>query len=726
MALISPILDDRSYDQLRDELIKRIPVYTREWTDYNESDPGIALLELFAHLGESLLYRFNQIPDTTKIEFLRLLGVRPRPAQTAHVLLAATTELPEGVQALQGTEAKAGAVTFQTEDEVYVWPLDAVAAGKTAVQNANRTSTDPKDRADVERRDDALARLKLDPTTAAQFYETTVVPPDPLTPDATPLDVNSQIDHALWIALLRKPTTDLTKLRDRTLFVGVIFDENIPQPFDLQQLDKAGADAFQSTGLTADRPPVLWELWHPPTTGKPSFQTLDIVGDTTGGMVTTGVVKLDLPHALPTLALPPTTEGTADYPPPLPDEKQAKNVVAWLRVRRPNTQDYADGIHRIAWVGLNAVSAVQAQTAAAELLGSGTGDSDQTYRLNRKPVLPNTMRLQVEQADGWHDWQEVDTFVDLIVGAYAYTVDYQDGFVSFGQGRVPQIGERIRVLSYRYGGGAAGNVAAKAVTALSGIANVKVSNPLPAAGGADAVSLVDALDAIPAEVHQHDRAVIADDFRNLAAQVSRVARAEVLPNLHPDTPLVNAAGVVSVVIFPDSDLRDPNAPSPDASLLRLVASYLDARRLVTTELYVIPPTYRQISVSVGVRVRTGYQVDAVRRWVELIVRQYLAPLPPYGPDGGGWPLGRAVRRAELEAVAVQVDGVEYLEGQGLRLAVLGLSGLAEVDLVALERWEVPELVDITVVTGEPLAPGTTYPPPQPPDVVIVPLPPDVC
>src|SRR6476661_8919622 len=100
MALISPILDDRSYDQLRDELIRRIPVYTRERTDYNESDPGIALLELFAHLGESLLYRFNQIPDTTKIEFLRLLGVRPRPAQPAEVLLSAVTAEPAGVQVL--------------------------------------------------------------------------------------------------------------------------------------------------------------------------------------------------------------------------------------------------------------------------------------------------------------------------------------------------------------------------------------------------------------------------------------------------------------------------------------------------------------------------------------------------------------------------------------------------------------------------------------------------
>src|SRR5215204_2295234 len=98
MALISPTLDNRTFEQLREELLRRIPVYAPEWTDHNESDPGIALLELFAYLGESLLYRFNQIPDTTRIEFLRLLGVRPRPAQPARVMLAAGTELPAGVQ----------------------------------------------------------------------------------------------------------------------------------------------------------------------------------------------------------------------------------------------------------------------------------------------------------------------------------------------------------------------------------------------------------------------------------------------------------------------------------------------------------------------------------------------------------------------------------------------------------------------------------------------------
>ncbi len=69
MALRTPILDDRSYAQLRDELVARIPVYVPEWTDHHPSDPGVTLLELFAFLGENLLFRFNQIPDATRLAF---------------------------------------------------------------------------------------------------------------------------------------------------------------------------------------------------------------------------------------------------------------------------------------------------------------------------------------------------------------------------------------------------------------------------------------------------------------------------------------------------------------------------------------------------------------------------------------------------------------------------------------------------------------------------------
>ena len=714
MALISPILDNRTFDQLRDELVKRIPVYAPEWTNHNESDPGIALLELFAYLGESLLFRFNQIPDTAKVEFLRLLGVQPRPAQPSRVLLSVSTEEPQGVQILQGTQALAGSLPFQLSDEVFVWPLEAIGAGKTA-QEPEPT------KAGQEQSADALARAGVNNPAAAQFYATTVVSADPLATGATMVDVSAQVDQALWIALLSKNTTDIEELRGKIVFVGVAFDETVDPPFHLIQLDAAEADQFRSDGLTSDPPPMLWRLWNGPASGGP-FQVLDVVGDTTHGLVTTGVVKVVLPDVLPVLATPGT--GDADSPPPLTDEKVAARVVAWLQVTRPQSAGSGDAIHRVRWVGVNAVEAVQARTAAAELLGTGTGDSDQRYPLNHRPVLVATVHLEVEEPDGWHKWEEVENFVGSTLLDRHFTVDYDAGIVAFGRARVPQIGERIRVLSYRYGGGLAGNVPAGAVAAVTGVAGVKVTNPLPAVGGADRVSLADALDAIPAEVHRHDRAVIADDFRDLAEEVTEVARAETLPLMHPDTPQVAAAGVVSVVVFPANDLRNPDAPLPDLGLLRRVAAYLDARRLVTTELYVIPPDYRQITVSAGVQVRAGYQVDAVRRWVELILRQYLAPLPPFGPDGGGWPLGRAVRRAELEAVAVQVDGVEYLEGLLLATMAPGAQPVQQ-ELISLERWQVPELVEITVVAGPPLPPGSVYAP-APPDKVLVPLPPDVC
>ena len=57
MSKPAPAPDDRSYEQVRDELLARIPVDAPEWTDHDVSDPGVTLLELFAFLAEGLLKR---------------------------------------------------------------------------------------------------------------------------------------------------------------------------------------------------------------------------------------------------------------------------------------------------------------------------------------------------------------------------------------------------------------------------------------------------------------------------------------------------------------------------------------------------------------------------------------------------------------------------------------------------------------------------------------------
>ena len=55
------ILNDRSNQRLRDKLVWRIPDYAPEWTNHGSVDPGNTLIELFAYLGEILLYRLNPV-----------------------------------------------------------------------------------------------------------------------------------------------------------------------------------------------------------------------------------------------------------------------------------------------------------------------------------------------------------------------------------------------------------------------------------------------------------------------------------------------------------------------------------------------------------------------------------------------------------------------------------------------------------------------------------------
>ena len=88
MPIVPPRLDDRSFEDLVEELIARIPAHTPEWTHPRAGDPGRTLLELFAWLADTILYRANLIPERQRLAFLRLLGIPMRSAVAATGLVA--------------------------------------------------------------------------------------------------------------------------------------------------------------------------------------------------------------------------------------------------------------------------------------------------------------------------------------------------------------------------------------------------------------------------------------------------------------------------------------------------------------------------------------------------------------------------------------------------------------------------------------------------------------
>ena len=77
MPLTDLNLDDRTFEQLYQELRRRIPAYTPEWTDHNDSDPGITLLQMFAWLSEIVIYRLNRVPE--KNHSVKITGKKITP-----------------------------------------------------------------------------------------------------------------------------------------------------------------------------------------------------------------------------------------------------------------------------------------------------------------------------------------------------------------------------------------------------------------------------------------------------------------------------------------------------------------------------------------------------------------------------------------------------------------------------------------------------------------------
>src|SRR5690606_2080215 len=98
MPLPAPNLDDRTFQDLVDEAKRRIPLYTPEWTNHNVSDPGVALIELFAWMSEMVLFRVNQVPDRLYTHFLNLVGIEQFPPSVARAgitfWLTASQDIP--------------------------------------------------------------------------------------------------------------------------------------------------------------------------------------------------------------------------------------------------------------------------------------------------------------------------------------------------------------------------------------------------------------------------------------------------------------------------------------------------------------------------------------------------------------------------------------------------------------------------------------------------------
>jgi hypothetical protein len=125
--------------------------------------------------------------------------------------------------------------------------------------------------------------------------------------------------------------------------------------------------------------------------------------------------------------------------------------------------------------------------------------------------------------------------------------------------------------------------------------------------------------------------------------------------------------MITVVIVPFLPLGRP-VPSP--GLIAAVRAYLMRRTVIGTRIEVIGPDYLEISVTASVKAVTGENKAAVHDAVVTALQAFLDPLRG-GPDGTGWPLGRAVYVSEILDVIAQVAGLDHVVSLTLSAAGCG-------------------------------------------------------
>jgi predicted phage baseplate assembly protein len=630
--ILPPDLDDRRWQDLVDEASELIKRSAPQWTDHSPSDIGMTIVELFAWLTESLIYRLNRVPEKNYIAFLNLLGMTRAPARPARTLLTFTAAgtpvvVPERTPVQTPGSETDSPIVFETDAELTV--VAATPVGAVRVDHPGNPD------------DAGYTPLPVDPSGR-----------EPATIEiALPDGASVQVCLALKAAA---PPAEVA------LYV---------EPFR-PPIDRRAGERIEWTYSRADGTEPFG--WGP----------FELVQDGTAGLVRPGVVRLRVPGGGPPWGAqdPQSADAGWSLDEPLIDEPGAH---LWLGLRltndpaaRPTGTTPGPLQLRLDRLLVNTTTAASVSTVVDERLGTGTGKPQQVLRLAHYPLYarPGT--------DSPYDhavitvagtpWQAVQYLAD---GAgNRYVLDPTTGEVAFGDhdpasgrggGTVPAAGQEI-LATYRYvATAAAANVAPGLVTLLTrgptGL--TAVTNPTPALGGVDEEPIEETNRRAPQVLRHRDRAVTADDYELLARSAAPgIAIARCLPprlqttrqqdRWEIDDPwtygnLQRAPGVVNVIIVPDlgSDVAEP---TPSLAMVQDVVRVLDRRRPVGTALHVTGPRYVPVKVVARIEVfRSAIDqglvesAQAVQRAIERTIRTFLDPVRG-GRRQQGWQVGESV------------------------------------------------------------------------------------
>ena len=113
-------LADRTFEELMDDARMQIPLYSKDWTNFNPSDPGITTLETLS--AYTLLQQefIGEISDVAKEKLFSLLGYRRQEGRNSRVMLQAlNVKSPFIIPS--GQRFTVGELSFETNRETAIY-----------------------------------------------------------------------------------------------------------------------------------------------------------------------------------------------------------------------------------------------------------------------------------------------------------------------------------------------------------------------------------------------------------------------------------------------------------------------------------------------------------------------------------------------------------------------------------------------------------------------------
>lgn len=473
---------NRDYSEILSEIVARIPQITPEWTDWNQSDIGIAILQLFSGIAEMLAYTqdtyANQLTLPTTTQRASMINLTKSLAYTM-------------------ANSTASSVDFLFSRTPYTTTTDSTILTSAIIKQYTRT---------------------FHVADASQYNPDDVI----LLNNGTNTEyaiVESKAGASITIQGVARydypVSSNISKITK---------DKNVIIPDNLKCTTITSGTTFE-TNVSTNNYIIYGGSTYPNQTTVLNFSSVSNTITVANSFDFAAGDSLYLKsNIFSNNAMVLTTTDVMERVLTL------ASVPSWIQV--------GDTIGRL-------IPGSQGLTKS-ETLSASTGLASQTRQLAYSPVVASAVSISINEGPGAETWTRVDSFFDSDSNDKHYTLEIQandKALITFGDGingKIPVIGATINT-TYVQGGGVSGNVGRNIIVKITDSVKdvggntvaVSVTNPSSATGGSDKEDLDVARVRAPALYASVYRAVSALDYKALAlgfndATYGTISNAEVV------------------------------------------------------------------------------------------------------------------------------------------------------------------------------------------------------